>query len=54
MRIIIDNNEYADVTFREIYNNVSFEIAKAINTILSEYKNVEHESKELVNTEGDF
>ena len=47
MRIIIDNNEYADVLFRETYDNVPFDVAKAINTILSEFKEITHKSETL-------
>lgn len=47
MRIIIDNNEYTDVLFRETYNNVPFDIAKAIYIILSEFKEITHKSEKL-------
>lgn len=52
MRIIIDNNEYSDVLFRETYDNVPFDIAKAINTLLQEYAHInseiEYRSEELM------
>lgn len=53
MRIIIDNNEYADILFRETYDNVPLNIVKAINTILSEFhynkdnKEITHKSEML-------
>ena len=52
MRIIIDNNEYSDVLFRETYNNLPFDVVKAINTLLQEYvhinSEIEYRSEELM------
>ena len=53
MRIIIDNTHYEDITFRETYDNLPFEVVSAINTLLQEYAHIdsgiEYKSEKLMN-----
>ena len=51
--IIIIDNTHEDITFREIYDNLPFNVVSAINTLLQEYAHIdsgiEYRSEEIMN-----